>query len=893
MAQAGSRVLAAQTNDSLPRKGQTKFGLQLLQVRALFYPLRFCDRGRGKGFSAFQAIPDSIFIRHSSSPWIFYFYRSSVVFFGYTSRMAIGNGKAESPGLTAKLIELSSLHRSWLKQTPRSVAQELVRVLSQSLGFDPVYVALRHGASDPVIEIAAPGDLPVRDWIARARKIVAQPQRAKAAGSRVVQDSRGTSRPLAIVPIGADSHWGVIATGSKRQEFPSDHDLLLLNVCAQQAALALPHLQNALGRGNGVGAPPSAYGSGERNRRSEEMQKACSQLFPNVVKNTAMIMLDPEGRVIDWNAGAERIYGYTHDEIHLRSASCLFPADSPPHKLKVELERAAAGQRVEEEGWRRRKDGALFYAGVSLDALRDSQGALRGFAAVTRDVTERRLTQAALRQSDQTFRRIFEEGPVGMALIGANRRFQKTNVALARLLGYSRAQLKKLSLLDVTYRPDIQLDHESARRLQRGELKGFTVEKRLVTRTRQIVWARIVTSLIRDEEGKLIYQLAIIEDFTLRKRAEEKVRFQASLLDQVCNAVIATDLAGRVSFWNAHAETLYQWKAREVMGKPLTEILIPKSQLARARKVISYVEKTGCWSGEFTVRRKDGSLFEAYVLDAVIKGESGEPDGIVGVSFDITEQKRSEDQLRKSQQQLRALTAHLHWVREKERTHISREIHDELGQALTGFKIDLAWLDQRIKELNGIPSGRRLRDKIESMSGLVDSTIKQVRKITTELRPRILDELGLVPALEWQAREFQTRTGLHCRFVAEADRIAMDDDQATAVFRIFQETLTNVLRHAGATRVDVTLCRRDDGLTLEVRDNGKGISQKQLADTRAMGLLGMRERALLSRGRLTIRGERTKGTTISLWIPLSGPKMGEASGGYPAEDGPPLRKKRL
>ena len=229
-----------------------------------------------------------------------------------------------------------------------------------------------------------------------------------------------------------------------------------------------------------------------------------------------------------------------------------------------------------------------------------------------------------------------------------------------------------------------------------------------------------------------------------------------------------------------------------------------------------------------------------------------------------SERKRAEDKLRRSLEQLRALSVYLQYVREDERIRISRQVHDELGQALTGLKMDLYWLSHRLPK-----KYRLMHEKTKSMSAHIDATIQTVRRIATELRPGILDDLGLVPALEWQAQEFQKRTGVECHVHSDLKDAVLDQDLNTAFFRIFQETLTNVIRHAQATRVDVSLRADDTAYLLEVRDNGRGISEAEINDTRSIGLLGMRERAALLNGELHISGAPGQGTTVTVRIPIA------------------------
>jgi signal transduction histidine kinase len=232
-----------------------------------------------------------------------------------------------------------------------------------------------------------------------------------------------------------------------------------------------------------------------------------------------------------------------------------------------------------------------------------------------------------------------------------------------------------------------------------------------------------------------------------------------------------------------------------------------------------------------------------------------------------SERKRAEEKLRESHEQLRALSVYLQYVREEERTRIAREVHDELGQALTSLKLDLSWL------LGRQPAGQRpLHDKIKAMSRHIDTTIHTVRRIATELRPGILDDLGLVAALEWQANDFQGRTGIECDVASTLrDDMPLDADLNTAFFRIFQETLTNIMRHANATQVVVRSSEEQGSVLLTVKDNGRGITAAEINDTRSIGLVGMGERAALLGGAVTFQSEPGQGTTVTVRIPRSHP----------------------
>jgi signal transduction histidine kinase len=234
-----------------------------------------------------------------------------------------------------------------------------------------------------------------------------------------------------------------------------------------------------------------------------------------------------------------------------------------------------------------------------------------------------------------------------------------------------------------------------------------------------------------------------------------------------------------------------------------------------------------------------------------------------------TRRRRAEEALRDQAEQLRALAGRLETTREEERMRISREIHDELGETLTSQKLGLMWIRQRLAALKQPETLEPVFQKIDFLGSLADGTAGRVRRLCTELRPPILDDLGLPAAIEWQAREFQARTNIQCHIDPDDVVVDFKDERATALFRIFQEILTNVARHANATRVDVELRAEEGNLTLEVRDNGRGIAkEKKPGRVLSLGIVGMRERATMLGGQLAIHGKPGKGTTVTVSIPL-------------------------
>jgi PAS domain S-box-containing protein len=352
-----------------------------------------------------------------------------------------------------------------------------------------------------------------------------------------------------------------------------------------------------------------------------------------------------------------------------------------------------------------------------------------------------------------------------------------------------------------------------------------------------------------------------------RKRVEEELRksegqFRA-IFDNTSDGMFLVDLKTRKFFMcNATCATMLGYTQEQFLNRGITDIH-PEEDLPFIYEQIGEFSR-----GEHGVRsdirfkRKDGSIFVADLSPAILA--IAEKEYLV-VSFrDITERKRVEEKLRKSYEQLHQFAVHLQSAREEERSEIAREIHDELGQALTGLKFDISWIGKKL------PKGtEELQDKTRSIAGVIDGTIQMVRRISSELRPGVLDRLGLVAAIEWQVQEFHNRTGINCTLSPTFEGLNVDGDRSLAIFRILQEALTNVARHANATAVDISLSLDSRNLMLEVRDNGEGISESAVLDPKSLGLLGMKERALAFGGRVNVVGNPGSGTRVILAIPCA------------------------
>jgi PAS domain S-box-containing protein len=364
-------------------------------------------------------------------------------------------------------------------------------------------------------------------------------------------------------------------------------------------------------------------------------------------------------------------------------------------------------------------------------------------------------------------------------------------------------------------------------------------------------------------------------DITERKRLDEELRETEQRLKL---AVVASGIG--LWDWNIAANTVYfspEWKAQ--LGYRDNEIenrfeewerrLHPADRERSMTVVRNYLERPWReYENEFRLRHRSGNYRWMLARAQVFCDESGRASRMLGCHIDITERRMTEERLRASQAQLRALAAHLQAVREEESTRIARELHDQLGAALTGLSFEVNWIERQLKIP---PSGGKLtaiRQRVRDILGLVDSTVGTVRAICSELRPAMLDQLGLATTIDWQATEFQTRTGIRCH-VSAPEQAPADAARATALFRILQEILTNVARHARASEVRIELKVADQYLILSVADNGRGFVPDAASRKNHFGLVGMNERAIAAGGSLKIESAPDTGTRVTVRVPAS------------------------
>jgi PAS domain S-box-containing protein len=477
------------------------------------------------------------------------------------------------------------------------------------------------------------------------------------------------------------------------------------------------------------------------------------RLFVESVQDYAMFMLEPDGRVATWNAGAERTKGYKASEIIGQHFSRFYSEedvrDGLPQRL---LELATEEGHAEDEGWRVRKDGSTFWARVTITALRDTTGKLVGFGKVTRDLTEHRHAEVALRRSEERSRLFIEA----------------------------------------------------------------------------------------------------VQDY----------------------AIFMLDSEGRVSSWNAGAQRIKGYQASEIIGQHFSRFY-PEEEVRAGKPAweLEVAAKEGRFEDEGWRVRKDGSRFWANVIITAIKDSTGVLLGFSKVTRDVTERMLayksltdSRLKLQESEKSLRALSLHLLRTQDEERRRIGREIHDSLGQYLSVLKM----------KLDSMSATQPTSEELRECGNLADECVKEVRTLSYLLYPPMLEEMGLTSAIPWYLEGFSKRSGIKTSFQAPKDFGRLSRDAELVLFRVLQESLTNVQRHSGSPSADISISHADTVVTMQVRDHGKGMSTAILEQgnqdwmgSLGVGLRGMSERLRQLGGLLEIASDES-GTEVRATVPLQG-----------------------
>jgi len=624
------------------------------------------------------------------------------------------------------------------------------------------------------------------------------------------------------------------------------------------------------------------YGAGvditERNkietalRESEERYRSFVQNLQGISYRTTL-----DNVPVFLHGAVEKITGYTEEEF-LKGTPIwehIINADDLQANLEILSSIRTIPHYAAELKYRiLRKDGEIRWIHDHIQNICDETGGVSGLQGMIFDITKNEEAEENLRESDARYRILAENIQDVIWVLDKNLGYTYISPSVERFRGYTVEEAMNQPL-DKIFTPEshdriislaeryLALERSGAK-IDTG--RSLTMELEQICRDGSTIWTEVTASFLLDRAGRPDGFVGITRNITERKRAEESLRqseeIYRTIFENTGTAMAILDDSVIVTLANSEFEKLSGYQRQEIESRKSFMDFVDagdKDRLLKYHRTRRIDPASAPRNYEFHFIDKYGIIKDIFTTANIIPGSTKS----VLSLLDITEMKKVQEDLMHSREQLRNLHKHAQDVREGERTRVAREIHDELGQVLTALKMDLSYLSRKFPQ-----ETKPLHTKISLMLKFIDMTIQSVKRITMDLRPGLLDHLGLVPAIQWQAEEFQKRTGISCEVKVDPEDISLDKDQATTVFRIFQETLTNAARHANASHIETTLKAYDGMLKMIVKDNGKGITRKQIADPKSFGLIGIRERAFFCGGDVMFTGKKGHGTSVIVSIPI-------------------------
>ncbi|CAN5432357.1 hypothetical protein BH11BAC1_BH11BAC1_02820 [soil metagenome] len=603
----------------------------------------------------------------------------------------------------------------------------------------------------------------------------------------------------------------------------------------------------------------------EMIRRSEERYRA---LVENATE--ALVVFDAvSGKFESVSQSAVDFFKMSKEELMKIGPLDISPKHQPDgtlsaDKAQAKITEAINGGKPSFEWSHCDKFGNIIPCEIFLVSLpSDNQKLIRGSIF---NISDRKKSEEAIRLSAQKYKLLFNKNPLPMLMLSKPElHIIDVNDAAIIQYGYSREEFLNMTAFDIRPKDDWQPFTKTIERSTEGindfgiwrhRKKDGTIIK-VEVRAHQIVNDGIPAWLI------------LTNDITERLIAEEKLKaseyqFRKVTENEILGVAWATP-DGKVTNANSTFLKMLGYSMEEMHGMHFSEITHPddvQKELVLIEEVFN--SKRDFYQIEKRYKTSKGEFIWVDLSLSIYRNSANnEIEFFIGIVQNIHERKMAEEEIKRSHEELRQLSSYLETIREEERTNIAREIHDELGQQLTGLKMDISWLNKKIPGDN-----ISVHEKIAGMISLIDETVKTVRRISTELRPGILDDLGLLDALQWQSHEFEKRTGIATKFDTTFSESSFEKNLSTGIFRVFQETLTNVARHAHASKIVTSFDRRDENFVLRVSDNGKGFDEKEIKSKRTLGLVGMKERAKMFGGNLSVQSESGKGTVITLSVPM-------------------------
>jgi PAS domain S-box-containing protein len=583
-----------------------------------------------------------------------------------------------------------------------------------------------------------------------------------------------------------------------------------------------------------------------------------------MLDNTGVIVvfLDTNGIVKLINKRGYEILGYRDDEIiGTKWTDKIVPARTA-REIDNKLQKILTGDSSQYgffEYLVLNKQGQERIIAWRSSLVKDKSGALVGILNSGEDITDYRHSQEALKESERKHRDLIDNIPVGIMVTSSSGQVLEVNRALVEMFAYPSKE-EFVSLFDINDFFSLK-DRKNWATLLETEGKVDNYEARTRKKDGNTFWISL-TSIPRITEVGDNQTITIVQNITRRKETEARLKesegkYQA-FFEYNIDAILITSPYTLIHVANGEACKMFGMSEQEIIYGGMAQLIDISNN--KFKTAMEERNRLGFFRGELEFKRKDQSIFIADVSSAIFYNRFGIKSAMFTIR-DISKRKKAEEALQQSYKELTLLSERLMSIAEEERKNIAQEIHDELGQSLTALKIELTWLSKRLPIVE-----EGIVERSQRMNRILDHTIQNVQKLSASLRPNILDNLGLFAAIEWLSRGFERSTGIGCFLNLPEENYDFDESTANHIFRICQESLTNIARHSGATKVSIKVQISDDIFSIEIHDNGRGIEDEEIRSLQSFGLISMRERTRQINGDLNIKGERGEGTTLTLKV---------------------------
>ena len=597
-------------------------------------------------------------------------------------------------------------------------------------------------------------------------------------------------------------------------------------------------------------------------KKAEESLKVANHRFELLAKATNDVIWDWDltTNKLWWNNSYYNVFGVdSNSPLDINCWSKSVHPDDKKRVLNGLYKLIDSGENYWEDEYRCIKtNGDILFIYDRGFVLRNDQGKAYRMIGSMLDFTERKNAGEAIRASEEQYRTLVEQASDAIFIANAEGMIITVNTSACKLSQYTELQLLQMSIYDFAMMEDLQKNPFHFDELNQGKT---VITERVMKGKDELVLNIEITAKQLSDRRLLIF----VRDISGRIKAQNEIIREKNLSDSIINSLPGVfylyNSDRKFLRWNKNFETVTMYTAGEIEKmSPLDFYDNDEKEMIDQKITSTFIHGTENVQADFLLKTKEKVPYYFTGISIEYEGSLC----LMGVGIDFTERIRAQEEIKQNSEKLRQLTAHLQNIREEERKRIGREIHDELGQQLTAIKMDVAWVNKKIPEEN-----TELKDKVKNMIQLLDGSNQSIRRILSELRPTILDDYGLVEAVEWLGQQFTQNTGIPVKFSSSDTQVKLPEQIATCIFRVYQEALTNITRYAHADKVSTSLTMSDESIIFHVEDNGQGFDGAAIQSKKSFGILGMKERVHLLGGSFELISTPGIGTSITINIPLT------------------------